>query len=228
MTHKLRCQLRALADPAYKSFQQPLLPGVQNYLGVRLPQLHRLARQLAKGDWQAQLALPDQTFEEVMLRGMVIGLLPLAPPKLLPLVRDFLPRIDNWSICDTFCASLKQAKLYKQEFWELALSCAAARQEFTARFGAVMLLWYWAGPQDVAASLRAYAAIQCPAFYARMAVAWGYSVFAATDFGGTLAAMRAARLDDATWNRALQKMRESRRIGPEQKELCRQWKRKQV
>ena len=225
MTSALRRQLAALAEPEYRNFQQALLPGVENYLGVRLPRLHRIAAALAKDGWQTEFAAPDETFEETLLRGMVIGRLRPELPELLSLVRGFLPCIDNWCTCDTFCAGLKAVPRYKDAFFALAAECAASGEEFTARFGAVLLLRWWAAPADLPAALDVYKTIRCPALYARMGRAWGYAEFAAVDFESTLAAMRAAGLDDDTWNLALQKMRESRRIPPEQKELCKQWKR---
>ena len=226
MTDPLRQKLNALADPAYKAFQQPLVPGVEDMLGVRLPALQKLAAQLAKGNWRAELAAPDACYEERMLRGLVIGRLPGTPEEILPLVREFLLVIDNWAVCDSFCAAFKLAKLYKEEIFRFAESCAASGEEYTARVGAVLLLWYYADEEYLPRSLAAYRNLRCPAFYAQMAAAWGYSVFAAADFDQTIAAMRAAGLEDAVWNKALQKMRESRRITPAQKQWCKENKRR--
>ena len=225
MTEALRRQLAALADPEYRDFQHSLLPGVENYLGVRLPQLHKIAAALARNGWQAEFAAPDETFEECLLRGIVIGRLNLPKAQLFSQVRAYVPRIKDWCTCDTFCSVLKQVKLYKEDFFNLAADFCRSDDEFSARFGAVLLLRYYSAPETLPAALEAYQTIRCPAFYARMGRAWGYAEFAAVDFTATLAAMRAADLDDDTWNCALQKMRESRRILPEQKELCKQWKR---
>lgn len=226
MTEMLRARLAAMADLAYRAFQLPLLPGVEHYLGVRLPALQKEAARLAKGGWQAEFAQPDETFEERMLRGLILGRLKGTPEKILPMVREFLPQVDNWAVCDSFCAGFKIAKIYKEEIFEFAGECAASSEEYTARAGAVLLLWHYAAPGDLPRSLAAYRRLVCPAFYARMGAAWGYSVFAAVDFDRTIEAMQAAGLEDAVWNKALQKMRESRRITPEQKEWCRQHKRR--
>lgn len=217
MTGAVRAQLAAAVDPAYRSFQQKLLPGVENYLGVRLPRLKKMARQLAGGGWRAELAAPDLTYEEAMLRGMVIGAAPVGLEERFALIRAFLPAVDNWGVCDSFCAALKDTKEYKTEYMCFIEQYVDSDKEFEARFAAVMLLWYFAGPEHLEQSLALYARLRQPGLYARLAAAWGYAVFAATDFERTLAAMEAARLDDFTWNKALQKMRESRRLTPEQK-----------
>ena len=51
----LQARLRSLADPAYQAFQQKLVPDVTNLLGVRVPALRQLARELVRGDWRGHL-----------------------------------------------------------------------------------------------------------------------------------------------------------------------------
>ncbi|WP_294524087.1 DNA alkylation repair protein [uncultured Allofournierella sp.] len=217
MTGETRAWLAAQADPAYRDFQHKLMPGVENYLGVRLPLLRKAAAQLAKGDWSAELAAPDETFEEVLLRGMLIGKAKMDSAARLELVRQFVPCIDNWAVCDSFCAGLRDARIYKEEYFELIQQCADSDREFEARFAAVLLLTHFNRPEELDRCFEAYRRIRQPDYYAWMGVAWGYSVFAVTDFEKTIAAMETAQLPDVVWNKALQKMRESYRIAPEQK-----------
>lgn len=67
-------QLLALSEPEFQKFSSSLLPGTSNILGVRLPILRKLAKKIIRGDWRAYLAsAQDQSFEEIMLQGMVIG-----------------------------------------------------------------------------------------------------------------------------------------------------------
>ena len=73
MEQSVRERLEQLAEPAYREFSAGLLPGTGNILGVRLPRLRALAKELARGDWRAALEQEDVFFEETMLRGMVIG-----------------------------------------------------------------------------------------------------------------------------------------------------------
>ena len=251
MTPQLYAHLLALAEPEYQKFQQALIPGVENLLGVRLPQLRRIASQLVRCQpgaapfsaapadpvstagavwtcrgWQAELACPDRSFEELLLRGMVLGLLGPKLPReeYFSMIRSYIPAIGDWCSCDAFCSSLKTQKYHTKDFFALAAEYAALPQEFACRFG-VVLLRHWAVPGQVQRVLAALSAVRCPDFYAQMALAWCYADCAVVDFDGTLAAMQAAGLADFTWNKALQKMRESRRISPAQKELCKQWKR---
>ena len=49
----IRERLLALGEPAYRDFSASLLPGVEHIIGVRLPALRRLAREIVRGDWRA-------------------------------------------------------------------------------------------------------------------------------------------------------------------------------
>ena len=116
---ELQARLRALAEPDYQAFASRLLPGVDNLLGVRIPNLRKLARQLAREDWRAALtAMGDGSFEEVLLQGLLIGCAKGTPAEILPHVAAFVPKIDNWSICDSFCSSLKLAASYPEPIWD--------------------------------------------------------------------------------------------------------------
>ena len=91
----------------------------------------------------------------------------------------------------------------------------------------MLLLTHFNRPEELERCFAEYRRIRQPDYYAWMGVAWGYSVFAVTDFDRTIAAMEKAQLPDEVWNKALQKMRESYRITQEQKERAAQLKRGQ-
>lgn len=74
---------------------------------MRLPVLRRLARVLAKEDAAYYVSeISNASFEERMLRGMVIGYADAEEETRWRWVDVYLPVIDNWSICDSFCATL--------------------------------------------------------------------------------------------------------------------------
>jgi 3-methyladenine DNA glycosylase AlkD len=44
----------------------------------------------------------NEYYEEVMLQGMVVGYLKTDIEELLNYVTDFVPKINNWAVCDSF------------------------------------------------------------------------------------------------------------------------------
>ena len=75
-TENIRKELQDLVDSKYQEFHSALVPGIGNILGVRIPQLRILAKEIAKRDnWRMFVEATDTKFyEETMLQGMVIGL----------------------------------------------------------------------------------------------------------------------------------------------------------
>ena len=71
---QIRDFLEKHAEKQFKDFTSSLIPGTDSILGVRLPVLRSLAKQLAKEDWRTYLKeARDDTYEEIMLQGLVIG-----------------------------------------------------------------------------------------------------------------------------------------------------------
>ena len=105
----IRNQLLALSEETYRDFNKKLCPDAgRELLGIRIPKLKTLAKEILKGDWEAFLEKGEEQYhEEIILKGLVIGGAKLPLEEKLPLIREFVPKIDSWSINDTFCPSLK-------------------------------------------------------------------------------------------------------------------------
>lgn len=221
-----RQQLKALAEDSYQKFSQKLLPGTANILGVRLPILQALAKQIAKGDWRGYLSnATDETFEEIMLQGLVLGSAKADTKELLERTANFVPKIDNWSVCDSFCASYKLAKKQPEVVWEFLLPYISSEHTFACRFGVVMLLDYYTSEKDVPRTLIQLSQTKAAGYYAKMAVAWAVSVCFVKNPEATLPYLKQPVWDDFTHNKAIQKMIESNRIPLDSKSLVRSLKR---
>ena len=114
-TENIRKELQDLVDSKYQEFHSALVPGIGNILGVRIPQLRILAKEIAKRDnWRMFVEATDTKFyEETMLQGMVIGLAKMELDERMKHISMFVPRIDNWAVCDIFCGELKTAFVIK-------------------------------------------------------------------------------------------------------------------
>ena len=87
---QVRDLLESMAEPKYRDFAASLLPGEPHVLGVRLPKLRALAKTLARSGGEEWLHHEeDFSFEETMLRGMVIGCLRKSRKPCLPCAGSF-------------------------------------------------------------------------------------------------------------------------------------------
>lgn len=224
-------ELKTLSDPAYREFHSGLVPGETALLGVRVPVLRQYAKELyAKAGKQADVVLrdiDDSCYEEIMLQGMIIGLQRNVPKEtLFAQIEAFVPKIRNWGICDTFCASLKEVRKYREETWGFLQKYLQSDQEFEIRFGVVMLLDHYMEEDYLPKLFEIAESIHHEGYYVKMAVAWLLSICFVKDYEKTRQFMEHARLDDVTYNKALQKARESLRISKEQKEQLQAMKRR--
>lgn len=219
-THEeILVRLQEMAEPAYAQFSAKLIPDPPPILGVRLPRLRTMAKELARdlprddGLWQA---LEGPYLEQAMLHGMLIGAAKLSDQERQRRLEGFLPRVTNWSICDSTAASCKwMAKT--PDFWLPWLEALArSDEEFTARFALVCLLDHYTGtPEGRRITLDACSAALCPALYTRLGIAWAVSVVAVKEPELGLAYLQTDTLDDFTHNKSIRKICESYRSTPD-------------
>jgi 3-methyladenine DNA glycosylase AlkD len=219
-------QLELQREPQFQKFTASLLPGIEDILGVRLPTLRKMAQQLAKGDWQTYLqSACDDSFEEIMLQGMVLGYAKGDLQVKEPFLRAFLPKINNWSVCDSTCSTLKLAKTQPEPFWDFLLEYLHSSQEYDVRFALVQMLDYYVNEDYLARVLEAIDSVNLPFYYVQMAQAWAVSICYREFPKETLPFLKENHLDDFTHNKALQKITESLKVPKKAKAYIRTLKR---
>lgn len=227
MEKTIREQIFELADEEYQKFQSKLCPGIDNIIGVRIPLLRKLAKEIAKGDWREYMKYAqDEYYEEVMLQGMVLGYVKTDIEEVLSYITDFVPKIDNWSVCDSFCIGLKFTKTNMERVWEYIQPYLSSKQEFELRFGIVMLLDFFIQEDYIDRVLILLDEVKHEAYYVKMAVAWAISICYIKFPQKTMKYLNNNTLDDFTYNKGLQKITESLRVDEETKQLIKSMKRK--
>lgn len=227
MEMTIRVQLLELAEQDYQKFSSALIPHINNVIGVRLPELRKIAKNIASRDWRTYLEHAESDyFEEVMLQGMVIGYVKADIEEILSYVTAFVPKIDNWSVCDSFCGGLKFTKTNMKIVWEYLQPFLNSDKEYEIRFGVVMLLNFYIDAEYIDQVLIRLDNIQHDGYYVKMAVAWAISMCYVKQPVPTMIYLKSNSLDDFTFNKALQKIIESFRVDQESKNIIRSMKRK--
>lgn len=224
---EIMARLESLAESDYKEFNLRIIPTAMEVLGVRLPALRKLAKEIVKGDWRQFLqSAQEGIYEEVMLQGLVIGYAKADMSEKLEYIGGFVPKIENWAICDSFCGTLKFMAENQAAVWDFLQPYLRSEQEFFRRFAVVALMEYFIDDEYIDRTLRIYDEIKKEQYYVQMAVAWGISVCFVKYPDKTMAYLRDNSLDDFTYNKALQKIVESLRVDKETKALIKSMKRK--
>ena len=115
MTKDIKDWIKTNAEPDFAKFAASLVPGLKHEMhGVRLPKLRQKAKELTtviddiRGD----------SCEEILLKAFAIGYLRDIEKQMSEVVK-FVPKIDNWMVCDSFCGALQKAKTHQQLYWDM-------------------------------------------------------------------------------------------------------------
>ena len=119
-------------------------------LGVHIPQLKKLAKELSRrpdaadliASFEAESVKGTLCFEEKVVWGLMINALKATQEHKLALLRTFVPVMDNWAVCDTICCNIKWIK-EKEALWEYLQPYFDSDREFEVRFAVVMSMIFF-------------------------------------------------------------------------------------
>ncbi len=226
MEEEIRKDLFNMQDKKYKEFHSSLSPNVDNIIGVRVPVLRNYAKELIKKYKQEEIKIGDKYYEELLLQGMIIGLQNKENiENVIVKVNKFVPKINSWGVCDTFCAGLKITKKYQKEMFRVIEKYLKSNKEYELRFAIVMLLDYYINDEYIDTVLKILNRIKLDKYYVQMANAWAISICLVKYYKKTVEFLENCNLDNFTYNKAIQKAIESYRITDKQKENLRKMKR---
>lgn len=215
-------------DKEYKKFQERICHTKYKILGIKIPILRKYANELLKNynyhDLLSQIK--SNSYEEVMLEGIIIGKCQASYEEKLHLITNFLPKIDNWAVCDIFCSELKFVKDNLANFNIFLKVISQNPKEYYQRFYFVMLLNYYVNSEYITDVLNSTLNVKSNYYYVKMAVSWLLSVCLVHDFPKTINFLNKHKneIDKWTFNKALQKALESLQISPENKEIIKTMK----
>ena len=192
----IRAQLFALQDETYRTFHSALMPTVppETVIGVRVPALRRLAKQLA-GTAQAEVflqALPHGYYEENNLHAFLIELI-RDYDRALAETEAFLPYINNWATCDCFCP--KVFAKHKKELLVPIRRWLDSGDAYTVRYGMEMLMRYYLDDAFRPEYLEWVADVRSTEYYINMMRAWYFATALAKQPDAALPWLTEKRLD---------------------------------
>lgn len=217
--------LNQYIDVNYKLFHQKICSTNYEILGIKIPILRKICKELLKKDNYKEILnkLDYKYYEHVMIHGLIIGNINVSYEEKLQLINNFLPYIDNWAICDIFVGELKFIKKYKETFLEFLLNIYENKNEYYQRFFIVSLLNYYIDEEYIDYILPKMLEIKSDYYYVKMAISWCLSICLVKHFDKTynFLLLNKNKFDKWTYNKALQKGIESYRLSDNEKDLLR-------
>lgn len=211
--------LFSLRDENYRLMLLRLIPNIprESIIGVRTPELRRLAKELEDGESFLN-SLPHRYLEENQVHSFL-----LEKDKdfeaVISRVEDFLPHVDNWATCDQLSPGVF-AKNHERLAAD-AYRWTEAEHTYTVRFGIGALMAHFLDGDFKPEYLRRVAEIRSEEYYIRMMQAWYFATALAKQREAALPYFSGGLRDEWVRKKAICKAIESRRVDDATKELLR-------
>lgn len=224
--NEIKTKLQAAYDENNAAFFLKISPQAKNVTGVRVPYLRKLSKEIVKGDVKYFLDNYNvETHEEFLLKGIVIFSSKLPLEEKLLYLEKYVPKIYDWSGCDIVISTLKCKDDDLKKIYDFIMKYRYSKNEYETRFMTVML-FNFLREDYLDKIVEILETEKFDKYYTQMAAAWLISVMFVKYREYTLSYLNNNHLDDFTYNKALQKIRESNRVSKEDKELMKKIKRK--
>jgi hypothetical protein len=213
----------------FVDFSEKILNTKKKILGVRVPDMRKIAKESAKNlSFDELIDLLENcdknVYEEVFVCGIMISYSKLTDEEKIAATRAYLEFADSWALIDS-AVMTKKATGHNDKLWTPFIEeCLISPKEFAVRFAVVYMTTNFCDEENVDWVFEKLAEIRHEGYYVKMAMAWLYSVFAINFFEKTANELRNKNIDDWVKNKAYQKMLESYRIDAGKKKIIKDLK----
>lgn len=217
--------LQKISDEKYKNFNDKIINTTSKTIGVQIPKIRVIAKQICKGNVESflKLKMPD-IYELHILYALVLSSLK-DNNKAYPLFTNFIKTINNWAVCDIFCGEFKIVKQHKEFYLNVIKNLVKNDKEFVVRVGLILLMKFYINT-NINDIFKIINTINCNKYYVNMGIAWLLSMCYIYDEKKTLDFIETSTLTYFIKNKTYQKILESRQVTQNQKTLVKQLKSK--
>lgn len=206
--------LISLGEDSFKNFNDRIVPDAIEPIGIRIPVLRALAKEIAGGDFRGFLKVAcGRCHEEIILRGLVMTYAKTDYDEMLSNMKEFAPLITNWAICDT--VSFKGIKKHKERFWQDAGWFLDNENPWIVRYGLNALMTNYLDGEYIDRVLEITNGVKVDFYYVKMMQAWLYATAVAKCRDKTMAFLLSTPLDGEIAKMTVGKMRDSYRVSDE-------------
>lgn len=217
--------LKSISEKEYKTFSSKLITSKYEMLGIRIPILRKIAKEVSKSNYIEFLKyVKNDYYEEIMIEGFVIS--NIKDEKLFDkYFYDYINKIDNWSLCDSFCNSLKIVD-NKEKYFNIFKDLTESNKEYYVRVGLIGILSHFVNDKYIKKIYNILDNINLDTYYVNMACAWLLCECVIKQRDKTIEYMKHSKLNDFSFNKGIQKCIESFRISTDDKKYLKSIKRK--
>lgn len=215
--------LKSLEDLKYKDFHSKLTDTKYDIIGIRVPIMKSIVKNILKTDVEKFLSLVgNKYYEEVFISGIVISSLKedLSDKYLI----SFIKKIDNWAICDSFCSNLKIINKKLGKYWIYFTSMIDLNNEFQTRVSIVIMMNYYLSDNYIDRVLYIVSKLKSDKYYINMAISWLLSVAIINYKDKVIELLESKKLNKFVQNKTISKIQDSYRIDKDLKDVVKNYR----
>ncbi|BED91537.1 MAG: DNA alkylation repair protein [Candidatus Improbicoccus pseudotrichonymphae] len=222
--------LQFFTDLKHKKFSSKVVNDTTiEFIGVKMPILRKLAKQISKNDYEDFLKFSGHKyFEERAIHGLIIGYAKLDLDKLFKMLKDFVPYISNWALCDLVARKYCQFTENQDFAFKEVIKFTYSENSWEVRLGLVLLLNNFVNERFVDKILEICKSVRSKNcglkkgkksqdYYVKMGNSWLISQCYVKFPKVTEQFLKSKSLDKWTQNKAIQKIKESLRANKKDK-----------
>ena len=213
--------LKSLQDKEYKEFHSSLILNSQyEIIGVRVPMMREIAKIISKNNNIENFLknVQNKYYEEVMIEGLIISHIK-NEETFYKYFKEYIKKIDNWALCDSFCNSIKIVRQNEEKYFNEAIKLSLNKNEFISRVGLVIIIFHFVNANNLNSIFNTLNKIQTEKFYINMAEAWLICEMYIKYPEKTEKFLQDNKLNRFTQNKAISKIHDSYRVSKEKKNL---------
>ena len=166
LLHPLVCE-RFLTEARYQEGHLRVVNALpeRRVLGLHSPEMKQVAKQLSREGCEVVMpngvrqncaggaevirrfeAVPSESlcYEETIIWGFLINFKKCSLAERLTMLERYVPVLDNWAVCDSYCAHAKwMARADKETLWAFLQRWFDSGREFEVRFAVVVAMCYF-------------------------------------------------------------------------------------
>ena len=170
LLQSLICE-RFIADARYREGHLRVVNALpeRRVMGLHSPEIKQVSKQLSHEGGEALMpdgehricangaevirvfeAVPSEClcYEETVIWGYLINLEKCSLDERLAMLGRYVPVLDNWAVCDSYCAHAKwMARADKAALWAFLEHWFDSEREFEVRFAVVVAMCYFLGEE---------------------------------------------------------------------------------
>ncbi len=204
--------LEKYIDPSYREFNSKLIPGVENVLGIRIPVLRNIVKEMSEEEREVFLNSLPHNYHEENIMHMIIITEEKDFDNAKEMLLNFLPYVDNWQVSDVgIPKSFKDTK-DREGLLNFVKILISKEGTYFKRYGIFILMKLFLDDFYNKEVLDMVANIKSEEYYVNMMRAWFFQEAMVKRYDDSIKYLEEKKLDRFTHLKTISKCVDSRKI----------------